>query len=139
MALRYLGSDKELRDGRGFTDTGDLVEAREGRYYFMGRRTGIINVGGLKVHPEEVEAVINSHPAVQMSRIIAKASPITGAIVVAQILPRAGLDAVDHHAIEEEVAAMCRRDLPPHKVPVRFNFVTSLEVGASGKLVRNHA
>ena len=61
------------------------------------------------------------------------------AIVVAQILLRAGLDAADLHTIEDEVAAMCRRDLPPHKVPVRFNFVTSLEVGASGKLVRNHA
>jgi acyl-CoA synthetase (AMP-forming)/AMP-acid ligase II len=139
MALRYLGSDKELKDGRGSIDTGDLVEAREGRYYFRGRRTGIINVGGLKVHPEEVEAVINGHPAVQMCQIIGKASPITGAIVVAQILLRAGLDAADLHTIEDEVAAMCRRDLPPHKVPVRFNFVTSLEVGASGKLVRNHA
>jgi acyl-coenzyme A synthetase/AMP-(fatty) acid ligase len=139
MALRYLGSDKALKDSRGFIDTGDLVELRNGRYQFMGRRTGIINVGGLKVHPEEVEAVINSHPAVQMSRIVARASPITGAIVVAQILPRAGLEAVDLHTIEGEVAAMCRRDLPPHKVPVRFNFVSSLEMGASGKLVRTHA
>jgi acyl-CoA synthetase (AMP-forming)/AMP-acid ligase II len=138
-ALRYLGSDKELKDDRGFIDTGDLVEVREDRYHFVGRRTGIINVGGLKVHPEEVEAVINSHPAVQMCRIIAKASPITGAIVVAQILPQTGLEAVDLHTIEDEVAAMCRRDLPPHKVPVRFSFVSSLDVGASGKLVRNHA
>ena len=39
-----------------------VVEERAGRYHFMGRRGGVINVGGLKVHPEEVEAVINAHP-----------------------------------------------------------------------------
>ena len=51
----------------GFVDTRDMVELRGDRYYFVGRRDGIINVGGLKVHPEEVEAVINRHPSVQMS------------------------------------------------------------------------
>ena len=38
-ALRYLGSDKELKDDRGFIDTGDLVEVREDRYHFVGRRS----------------------------------------------------------------------------------------------------
>ena len=39
-----------------------MVELRGDRYFFAGRRGGIINVGGLKIHPEEVEAVINRHP-----------------------------------------------------------------------------
>ena len=43
-------------------DTGDIVERRGERYYFLGRRTGVINVGGKKVYPEEVEAVITGHP-----------------------------------------------------------------------------
>ena len=42
-----------LADAEGFVDTGDMVELRGDRYYFVGRRGGIINVGGLKVHPEE--------------------------------------------------------------------------------------
>ncbi len=42
-------------DEDGFVDSGDIVELRGDRYYFVGRRGGIINVGGLKVHPEEVE------------------------------------------------------------------------------------
>ena len=66
-ALRYLGSDQHLRDEEGFIDTGDIVELRGERYHFVGRRGGIINVGGLKVHPEEIEAVINRHPDVRMS------------------------------------------------------------------------
>ena len=53
----YLGPDApSLRDSEGFVDTGDLVELRAGRYYFAGRRDGMINVGGSKVYPEEVEA-----------------------------------------------------------------------------------
>jgi acyl-CoA synthetase (AMP-forming)/AMP-acid ligase II len=39
-------------------DTGDMVELEDGRYYFRGRIGGVINVGGQKVYPEEVEAVI---------------------------------------------------------------------------------
>jgi 3-oxoacyl-[acyl-carrier protein] reductase len=47
---------------------GDMVELRGERYHFVGRRGGIINIGGLKVHPEEVEAVINRHESVRTSR-----------------------------------------------------------------------
>ena len=76
-AIRYLGSAGEtLADKDGFVDTGDMVELRGDRYYFVGRRDGIINVGGLKVHPEEVEAVINRHPSVQMSLVKARRNPL---------------------------------------------------------------
>ena len=52
----------------------------------MGRAGGVINVGGLKVYPEEVEAVINSHPRVRMSLVRARRSPITGAVVTAEVV-----------------------------------------------------
>jgi acyl-coenzyme A synthetase/AMP-(fatty) acid ligase len=69
-AVHYLGrDDTPLLDAEGFVDTGDIVERRGDRYYFVGRRGGIINVGGLKVHPEEIEAVINRHPDVRMSLV----------------------------------------------------------------------
>ena len=69
-ATRYLGeSSPLLKDSDGFVDTGDTIEMRDGRCYFTGRRDGIINVGGRKVHPEEVEAVINRHPGVAMSLV----------------------------------------------------------------------
>ncbi len=86
VALGYLGEGGALADADGFVDTGDMVELRGDRYYFVGRREGVINVGGQKVHPEEVEAVINQHPAVQIARVRGRRSPITGAIVVADIV-----------------------------------------------------
>ena len=86
-ASRYIGEGMpRLFDQSGFVDTGDVVELHNDRYYFRGRRGGVINVGGLKVHPEAVEAVINEHPMVRMSRVSARPSPVTGAIVVAEIL-----------------------------------------------------
>ena len=75
-----------LTDADGFVDTGDMVELRGDRYHFVGRRGGIINIGGLKVHPEEIEAVINRHAEVRMSRAKSRRSPITGAIVVADVV-----------------------------------------------------
>ena len=84
IAHRYLDNQaKPLSDADGFVDTGDMLELRDGRYYFTGRRDGVINIGGLKVHPEEVEAAINRHPEVRMSLVRKRKSPITGAIVVA--------------------------------------------------------
>jgi acyl-coenzyme A synthetase/AMP-(fatty) acid ligase len=86
-ASRYLGPDSPpLRDAEGFVDNGDALQLRDGRYYFLGRRDGTINVGGLKVHPEEVEAVINRHPEVSISLVRPKKSPITGSLVVADVV-----------------------------------------------------
>ncbi len=72
----YIGREREgIADADGFVDTGDLLERRGERYYFVGRRDGVINVGGLKVHPEEVESVINRHPDVWMSLVRSRKEP----------------------------------------------------------------
>jgi acyl-coenzyme A synthetase/AMP-(fatty) acid ligase len=140
----YLGSGAEpLRGADGFVDTGDRVEERAGRYYFMGRRGGVINVGGLKVHPEEVEAVINAHPWVRMSLVRARRNPITGAVVTAEVVvdDPAGLRGSPPNAeiLTRELTERCRRSLAPHKVPAMIRIVPTLEVSPSGKLVRPNA
>ena len=86
-ASRYLGKENQnLKDSDGFVDTGDVLDLRDSRYYFIGRRDGTINVGGLKVHPEEVEAVINRYPGVSISLVRTKRNPIIGALVVADVV-----------------------------------------------------
>src|SRR5262249_37509508 len=116
-ANAYVGRRAaELTDADGFVDTGDMVELRGDRYYFVGRRGGIINIGGLKVHPEEIEAVINRHADVRMSRAKSRKSPITGAIVVADVVLAEG--AADRAKdIKDEIVAECRAHLASHKVP----------------------
>lgn len=140
-AARYLGTSSEaLADQEGFVDTHDLVELRNDRYYFVGRADGVINVGGLKVHPEEVEAVINRHPGVLMSLVKARSNPITGALVVADVVaqsaPAQGDATTDTAALKSQILETCRRALAAHKVPAAIRFVPSLEMTASGKLAR---
>jgi acyl-CoA synthetase (AMP-forming)/AMP-acid ligase II len=135
-AVRSVGTDSvPLMDQGGFVDTGDIVELRGDRYYFLGRRSGVINVGGLKVYPEEVEAVINRHPAVRMSFVRARRSPITGSLVVADVV----LKGDSHPNIKREILQICQERLPAHKIPATIRFVPALEIAAAGKLARPHA
>jgi acyl-CoA synthetase (AMP-forming)/AMP-acid ligase II len=136
-AHAYVGREAAaLTDACGFVDTGDMVELRGERYYFVGRRGGIINIGGLKVHPEEIEAVINRHPQVRMSRAKSRRSPITGAIVVADVV-LAEDGASRGPQIREEILADCRASLAAYKVPAVIRLVPSLDVTAAGKLARS--
>ena len=142
-ASRYVGeAAAPLMDADGFVDTGDIVELRGDRFYFVGRLGGIINVGGLKVHPEEVEAVINRHPAVRMSLVRSRRNPFTGAIVVADVVLRT--DSGGGHVgsqpaeVKREILQACHAALPEYKVPAAIQFVPSLEVDATGKLMRRH-
>jgi acyl-CoA synthetase (AMP-forming)/AMP-acid ligase II len=138
-ASAYIGkAASALTDADGFVDTGDMVELRGDRYYFVGRRGGIINIGGLKVHPEEIEAVINRHPDVRMSRAKSRKSPITGAIVTADIVLAEG--AADRaNEIRDQILADCRAHLAAHKRPAVIRFVEALDVTAAGKLARSDA
>ena len=139
-AHAYVGRQAAaLTDAEGFVDTGDMVELRGDRYYFIGRRGGIINIGGLKVHPEEIEAVINRHAEVRMSRARSRRSPITGAIVVVDVILADGCDAGRADEIRNMILADCRARLAPHKVPAMIRFVDALDVTAAGKLARTDA
>jgi acyl-coenzyme A synthetase/AMP-(fatty) acid ligase len=139
IAERYLGGQaKPIAGADGFVDTGDMLELRGDRYYFVGRRDGVINVGGFKVHPEEVEAVINRHPQVRMSLVRARKNPVTGALVVADVVLAAAPANGNGRAgeLERDILQFCRGALPRHKVPAAIRFVGNLPVAATGKMVR---
>ena len=80
LRIRSLGVAKGYVDGEplvdaaGFVDTGDILERKGERFYFAGRRGGIINVGGLKVHPEEVSSA-GDQPAPARAAHVAGARP----------------------------------------------------------------
>jgi acyl-coenzyme A synthetase/AMP-(fatty) acid ligase len=139
-AHAYVGRQAAaLSDADGFVDTGDMVELRGDRYHFVGRRGGIINIGGLKVHPEEIESVINRHAEVRMSRARSRKSPITGAVVVADVVLADGSDPARESEIRDKILADCRASLASHKVPAVIRFVPALDVTPAGKLARHDA
>jgi acyl-coenzyme A synthetase/AMP-(fatty) acid ligase len=138
-ASGYVGGEQKLADAAGFVDTGDIVERHGDRFYFAGRKGGIINIGGLKVHPEEIEAVINRHPAVRMSLVRGKQNPITGSVVVADVVLKAAEQGAPQAVLKDDILKLCRETLPRHKVPAAISFVPTLNVAATGKLLRRRA
>ncbi len=142
-ATRYLGgAQAPIAGDGGYVDTGDLVELANGRFYFRGRKGGIINVGGLKVYPEEVESVLNADPRVRMSLVKARRNPLTGSLVVAEVVltdRESAADAATFDKIKSELLGACRRTLAAHKVPAQLRFVPALELSSAGKLVRPSA
>ena len=133
----YVGETMPLHDEDGFVDTGDLVQMRGDRYFFMGRRGGIINIGGQKVHPEEIEAVINEHAAVRMSLVKSRPNPILGAVVAAEVVLADCAEVYDAALVRREIDQACRERLPTWKVPASIRFVPTLDVTAAGKLARH--
>jgi acyl-coenzyme A synthetase/AMP-(fatty) acid ligase len=143
-AFEYIGMDDGvIRDPQGFVDTGDIVELRGERFHFLGRTNGVINVGGLKVHPEEVESIINRHPYVEVSLVRPKKNPILGSVVVADITLKPGigsdLDSEHLRQIKQTIIQFCSTSLPQHKVPVLINVVSELSPGSTGKMARTNA
>ncbi len=117
----------------GWFRTGDLASMDAGGCVTLrGRRHSVINVAGMKVFPEEVEAVLNAHPAVAASRVIGRAHPQIGALPVAELVLR-------NPATPPQIAALiahCRAALSTYKIPMDFRFVDELPRTASGKIRR---
>ena len=134
-AAGYLGAAASLADADGFVDTGDIVALRDGRYHFLGRVGGVINVGGQKVYPEEVEAALHAHPAVLAARVRARSNPITGAVVAADVV----VEGAGDDKLCSAIMTACRALLVPYKVPALLRIVPALDVLPSGKLARRVA
>ena len=141
-ATRYLGAMvPALKDEDEFVDTRDMLELQDGRYQFAGRKDGVINIGGTKVYPEEVEAVINQHPDVQMSLVRSRKNSLSGALVIAEVVlkPEQNDAEKDVRQLRREIVHICREDLAAYKVPVSIYFVPALTLAESGKLMRHDA
>lgn len=132
--VRYLGDQKIAVDADGYVATGDRVEATGDRFVFLGRDTGVVNVGGVKVYPERVERTIASVPGVGLAQVAAKSNPITGALLMATVVPAAA-DA-DQGLLRDAILTHCRATLEREAVPARIRFADTLDTNAAGKIVR---
>ena len=118
-------------DPDGWRSTGDVVEIVGDRIQFQGRRSEIINVGGVKVHPVPIEEAIGAVPGVHLVRVFGRENKLTGAIVAAEIVAAPG---VDTDALADEVRAACA-ELPAAMRPRSIKFVDDLVV-RGGKVRR---
>lgn len=129
----YVGGDRVF-DEEGWVNTGDMVTRIGDRYFFLGRENGCINVGGNKVHPEEVEQVLRTFPGILDARVSGKNNPITGHLVVADVIVDGNITLSKE--FEKSIITHCRQRLDPYKIPAFVNFVTSFKISVSGKVER---
>jgi len=127
----YIQAPREAREGE-WIRTGDLVEVHDGRCFFVGREDLQLNIGGLKVRPEEVEAALRRVPEVGDCLVYARSSPIIGVLLAADIVC-----AADTHIDAVSLQERLKETLLPHKIPRHFRFVTELTVAPSGKAQRH--
>ena len=119
-----------LRDG--WFVTGDLGRFdADGFLFLLSRKTAVINLAGRKVFPEEIEAVLDRHPAIRESRVFGRVHPHLGEVVEAEIV----LSAPD--ASTENLSHFCQEHLASYKIPTRFHVVPALpRTPVTGKLLR---
>jgi acyl-CoA synthetase (AMP-forming)/AMP-acid ligase II len=136
MAAGYAsGEDLGDRvDAGGFVDTGDLARIDDDGFVWIEGRVGdVVNRGGNKVSPTEVEEVLRLVPAVTDVAVVGAPDERLGEVPVALVVVRApGAGAPS----DEELAAHCRAHLTPYKVPVAFHRVAALDRNDAGKLDR---
>lgn len=127
-----LGYHHESDGNQGWQRTGDLVEFRDGRIHFVGRRSEIINVGGAKVHPLPIEELVASVEGIELAAVYGRPNPITGQIVAVDVVTAPGAEPA---AVEVAIRAACEA-LPRPGRPRRIRFVDELEIRGN-KLIRN--
>ncbi len=131
----YLNQPEEtervLREG--WLHTGDIGYLdSDGYLYVLDRRDDLLVSGGENVYPAEVEAVLESHPAVLEAGVTGLTDERWGQRVVATVVLRE-----DAGVSEEGLLAFCKGRLAPYKLPTRLRFAGELPRNAAGKLLRH--
>lgn len=132
--LGYLNHHMDQFTEDGWFRTGDIVElGSEGYLTIRGRGTELINVGGEKVTPSEVESVLLQIPEVADCSVYAESNTITGQNVAARIV---ATSTSDLKQLKRIIKQHCRKQLSPYKVPARITFVDKTEFSERFKKIR---
>ena len=124
---------RPARDRWGWLPTGDLGFCDEaGFLHLVGREDDVINRGGEKFHPQEVEGVLLSHGAVTSAAVVAAPHPRLGQVAVAFVALRPGASP----ALVDELRLLCDQRLARYKRPVDIHVATALPMGPTGKVRR---
>ena len=116
----------------GWFNTGDYVQIdSDGYIKILDRVTDIIIVGGFNVYPQEVEAILAEHPAVSLAVVVGMPNNISGEVPKAYVIKTQGAEVT-----EGELVKFCKERLSHYKVPRSIEFVESLPLSATGKILR---
>jgi long-chain acyl-CoA synthetase len=131
----YWGNEKATREAiepDGWLHTGDLATMdEEGAVFIVDRKKDMINTGGFKVFPAEIERVIAGHPSVAMVAVGGLPDELKGEIAKAYVVLKPGAT-----ADAESILTLCRAELAAYKAPRAIQFVADLPKTSTGKIMR---
>lgn len=139
QALGYLNADNSVFDDEGYFATGDLVEVihknNEEYIKIIGRNKEVINVGGEKVLPQEVEGILMQIPFIQDCLVYGQNNPLTGQSVCVKIVlqKNENLNALE---AKKRIRMFCKDKLTSYKIPTKVEIVQKLEISERFKKVR---
>jgi acyl-CoA synthetase (AMP-forming)/AMP-acid ligase II len=133
--LGYINAPNPFTDD-GWFDTGDSVEVRGEYIKIIGRKSEIINVGGEKVYPSEVENVIQEVENVGEVTIYGEKNPILGEIVCVKVRL---LNTEDSNIFKKRLRQHCLKKLEKYKIPVKIKLVTEKQYSERFKKIRYQA
>jgi acyl-coenzyme A synthetase/AMP-(fatty) acid ligase len=123
-----------ILDAQGFYDTGDIVKVEENRVLFIGRESGVINVGGSKVFPEHVESIIRQFDNIADVRVFGQPNAIIGQLVAADIVLKQPVD--DEKSFKQQLLNHCKKVLSKHQLPMLLFLKKELATNAANKIKR---
>lgn len=127
--LCILDGSRTDAKGPDYIHTGDIVELKEDRVLFRGRNSGVVNIAGAKVWPEEIENFMRTHSLIQEVVVFGARSSQSGQILSAKVVVSPGLTA-------SEIRKWMRKHLPSYRVPAVIQLVDTLEITNNGKIGR---
>jgi acyl-CoA synthetase (AMP-forming)/AMP-acid ligase II len=118
-------------DGDGWLHTGDLGEfTKSGRLRIVGRKKDMFIVGGFNAYPAEIEGFLLSHPAVAQAAVIGVPDERLGQVGKAFVVRSGDLE-------DRELIDWCRDRMAGFKVPRAVQFLDSLPLNATGKVMKD--
>jgi long-chain acyl-CoA synthetase len=118
----------------GWFHTGDIARMdEEGYFYIVDRMKDMINYGGYKVWPREVEEVLYTHPKVRLAMVVGCPDEYYGEITKAFVVPK---DEARGNITGEEIISFCRKAMAAYKVPRLIEFIDQLPITPQGKMLR---
>lgn len=113
-----------------WVDTTDRTKIEDGRVYILGRDSEkMINVGGQKAYPRDIESVILAHPSVQWCSVTAKRAPLMGHIAIASVV-------ADSVLTEKEMIEFCDQSLPEYAIPRLWTFLDQIPMSSNMKTLK---
>ena len=130
-----LGSSDSFKFTDDYYHSGDLIEwvnESQGLFRFKSRKNELINVGGYKVNPGEVEIAIMDIDGVKQAMVYGKANSILGNVLCAEVVLESGAELK-----EQDIKKVLAAQLQNFKIPRRFKFVEEISLTRTGKLKRS--